>query len=86
VVKTREFGQPCRAPEPGRCRICRRTGDDIWADETGTLCVSPECVEAARKELNLAEAFGPCPVPGGLWGRASSGKGLDEGPPWAEPA
>jgi hypothetical protein len=52
-MKTAEFGVPCRAPEPGRCRICSRTGTDIWADETGTLCVAPACVAAARAELTL---------------------------------
>lgn len=58
-MKTAEFGQPCKAPEPGRCRICGygESGSSPvckvngWADETKTLCDAPECVAAARAEL-----------------------------------
>jgi hypothetical protein len=49
-MKTAEFGVPCKAPESGRCRICGARPVS-WADETRTLCMSADCLEAARKEL-----------------------------------
>lgn len=64
-MKTAEFGVPCRAPEPGKCRICGWTPVDMydleraaepfyaWVDETRTLCDNPKCVAAARAELTL---------------------------------
>lgn len=53
MVKTADFGKPCAAPEPGRCRICGSDGgrEWVWADETQTLCDRPACVAAARAEI-----------------------------------
>jgi hypothetical protein len=53
MVKTREFGQPCRAPQPGRCRICGCNGMEAlyWADETKTLCNRAACIAEARREI-----------------------------------
>lgn len=49
-MKTAEFGQPCEAPVPGKCRICGGSSA-MWADETETLCIRTGCLAAARAEL-----------------------------------
>lgn len=59
VTKTAEFGQPCRAPLPGTCRICGYGETGVspvcrikgWADDAKTLCTEPECIAAARAEI-----------------------------------
>lgn len=53
MVKSAEFGQPCRAPEPGRCRICGGTPfiPDAWTDAERTLCDRPGCVAEAQAEI-----------------------------------
>lgn len=80
MVKSAEFGVPCRAAMPGRCRICgctRITACDVathygsracgWIDETRTLCDAPKCLAAARAELNVLERIeGPTSKRSGL--------------------